>query len=112
MTPSDPPVLPRVAAEVAELTAFVTVARARTVGRAARWLGRTQPSISARLASLERTWNTRLFRRVARGMELTPEGARLLGWLSWLQGPVLLPISRLVAASSAALAVVLRGGGK
>jgi DNA-binding transcriptional LysR family regulator len=78
MASTGKPEAPRIAAEVAELTAFVTVARARTVGRAARWLGRTQPSISARIASLERSWNTRLFRRVARGMELTPEGARLL----------------------------------
>ncbi|MDX1388184.1 MAG: LysR substrate-binding domain-containing protein, partial [Acidobacteriota bacterium] len=31
-----------------------------------------------RLASLEEVWGTRLFRRGARGMTLTPEGARLL----------------------------------
>jgi len=70
--------LPSPLAEVRELRAFVAVARLGTVGRAAGHLGRTQPSISARLARLERSWGTRLFRRVARGMELTPEGARLL----------------------------------
>jgi LysR family hydrogen peroxide-inducible transcriptional activator len=66
------------AADVPALRAFVAVARLGTVGRAARSLGRTQPSISARLAALERAWGTRLFRRKARGMTLTPEGARLL----------------------------------
>ena len=63
---------------VSGLLAFVAVARLGTVGRAATALGRTQPSISARLAGLERSWSTRLFRRGARGMLLTPEGARLL----------------------------------
>ena len=60
------------------LRAFVSVARLGHVGRAAVRLGRTQPSVSARLARLEAAWNTRLFRRHARGMTLTPEGARLL----------------------------------
>ncbi len=69
---------PQIAADVPGLSAFVSVARAGTVGQAAEWLGRTQPSISARLAGLESAWGTRLFRRVARGMELTPEGSRLL----------------------------------
>jgi DNA-binding transcriptional LysR family regulator len=60
------------------LRAFVATARAGSVVRAAAELGRTQPSLSARLAALERAWETRLFRRGARGMTLTPEGARLL----------------------------------
>src|SRR6185503_9638448 len=60
------------------LRAFVSVARQAHVGRAAARLGRTQPSVSARLARLEAAWDTRLFRRHARGMTLTPEGARLL----------------------------------
>jgi DNA-binding transcriptional LysR family regulator len=62
----------------ASLQAFVTIARSGTVGQAARRLGRTQPTISARLATLESAWGTRLFRRQARGMVLTPEGERLL----------------------------------
>ncbi|MDH3628537.1 MAG: LysR family transcriptional regulator [Acidobacteriota bacterium] len=60
------------------LHAFVSVARHGSVTAAAETLGRTQPSVSSRIDGLERRWNTRLFRRVARGMELTPEGARLL----------------------------------
>jgi DNA-binding transcriptional LysR family regulator len=70
--------LPRPLADVSALRAFVAVARLGAVGRAAAALGRTQPSISARLADLEATWETKLFRRASRGMELTPEGARLL----------------------------------
>ena len=56
----------------------MAVARLGTVGRAAKALNRTQPSISARLADLERLWETKLFRRASRGMLLTPEGSRLL----------------------------------
>jgi DNA-binding transcriptional LysR family regulator len=70
--------LPRPRSDAATLRAFVGIARLGTVARAAEALGRTQPSISARLASLEEAWGTRLFRREARGMALTPEGARLL----------------------------------
>ena len=65
-------------ADAPSLRAFVAVARLGTVGRAAEALARTQPSISARLGALEQAWGTRLFRRRARGMSLTPEGARLL----------------------------------
>ncbi len=70
--------LPAPRADVGNLRAFVAVARLGGVGRAAQALGRTQPSISARLADLERLWETRLFRRAPRGMLLTPEGSRLL----------------------------------
>lgn len=64
--------------DVDALETFVTVARLGSLVRAAERLHRTQPSLSARLAALERSWGTRLFRRQARGMTLTPEGARLL----------------------------------
>ncbi len=70
--------LPEPRASVDALRAFVAVARTGAVGRAGRTLGRTQPTVSARIAALERAWGTRLFRRAARGMVPTPEGARLL----------------------------------
>lgn len=70
--------LPSPRTDVAGLRAFVAVARTGTVARAAGLLGLAQPSVSARLANLERNWETRLFRRRARGMALSPEGARLL----------------------------------
>lgn len=65
-------------ADAQALRVFIAIARQGTVGRAARLLGRSQPSVSVRLANLESDWRTRLFRREARGMQLTPEGARLL----------------------------------
>ncbi len=65
-------------AERAWLEAFVAVADGGSVGRAARELGRSQPSISNRLSELESAWSVRLFRREPRGMALTPEGERLL----------------------------------
>ena len=64
--------------DVPALETFVAVARAGSVVAAADRLARTQPSISARLLALEGAWATKLFRRHARGMALTPEGARLL----------------------------------
>ncbi|HEX4822747.1 MAG TPA: LysR family transcriptional regulator [Candidatus Polarisedimenticolaceae bacterium] len=65
-------------ADPAALETFVAIARHGSVLRAAERLNRTQPSLSARLAALEASWKTKLFRRHARGMTLTPEGARLL----------------------------------
>lgn len=65
-------------ADLPALEAFVAIARTGSVVRAARVLHRTQPSLSARLAGLERHWGTRLFRREARGVSLTPEGRTLL----------------------------------
>lgn len=65
-------------ADVPALETFIAVARAGSIVRAAERLGRTQPSLSARLLALEEAWGTKLFRRHARGMTLTPEGTRLL----------------------------------
>lgn len=65
-------------ADVASLETFVAVARLGSLQRASGRLHRTQPSLSARLATLEASWGTRLFRRHARGMIPTPEGLRLL----------------------------------
>ena len=64
--------------DVPALETFVAVARAGSIVGAAGRLSRTQPSISARLLALESAWSTKLFRRHARGMALTPEGTRLL----------------------------------
>jgi DNA-binding transcriptional LysR family regulator len=60
------------------LDAFVVVAREGSVRVAAERLGRTQPSVSARIAKLEAAWKVRLFSRRPRGMVPTPEGRRLL----------------------------------
>lgn len=76
--PSRPPEGPVAVADRDALDAFVEIARLGSAVRAALALGRTQPSISARVATLEARWGVRLFRRTARGMETTPEGERLL----------------------------------
>lgn len=68
----------RAGATVDDLRAFVAVARLGTVSRAADAMGRTQPSLSARLVALEQLWGLRLFHRRPRGMAITPDGERLL----------------------------------
>jgi DNA-binding transcriptional LysR family regulator len=65
-------------ADVPALETFIAVARTGSIVRAAERLSRTQPSLSVRLLALEEAWGTKLFRRHARGMTLTPEGTRLL----------------------------------
>lgn len=57
---------------------FVEVARHRHFGHAADALGMTQPPLSQGIQRLERRWETRLFDRSARRVELTPAGAALL----------------------------------
>src|SRR5689334_13731948 len=60
------------------LRAFVAVARTRNFSRAARRLGKTQPSISQAVARLERELGQPLFVREGRLSRLTPAGRLLL----------------------------------
>lgn len=57
---------------------FVAVAREGSFGRAAASLLVSQPAVSERMASLERTVGAQLFARGARGSTLTAAGERLL----------------------------------
>jgi DNA-binding transcriptional LysR family regulator len=59
---------------LAQVTAFVEVARHRSVSRAAEALFLTQPALTARLQGLERDLGARLFVRTPRGMKLTEAG--------------------------------------
>lgn len=61
-----------------QLRVFVAVADALHVTRAAEQLHMTQSAASASIASLEARYETRLFHRVGRGIELTREGALFL----------------------------------
>jgi DNA-binding transcriptional LysR family regulator len=63
---------------LAQLSAFVEVARHGTVRRAGAFLHVGQPALSARIAGLEEEVGARLFERSARGMELTAAGRALL----------------------------------
>ncbi|MDP4025931.1 LysR family transcriptional regulator [Methylobacterium sp. NEAU 140] len=57
---------------------FVAVSEHGGVGRAARALGLSQPSVSQQVARLETLIGRRLFRRGADGVSLTPDGEILL----------------------------------
>ena len=57
-----------------QLIAFLSVARYRSLSRAASELELGQPTISDRLRSLERELGATLVRRQGRGVALTPEG--------------------------------------
>ncbi|SFT82300.1 LysR family transcriptional regulator [Paraburkholderia aspalathi] len=57
-----------------DLSLFARVARHRNLAAAARDLGVTPPSISKRLAQLERRLGVRLLNRTTRRVSLTPEG--------------------------------------
>src|SRR5690606_39181013 len=61
-----------------DMATFVTLARTRHFGRAARELNATQPAVSSRLAALEEELGCRLVERGAGEFRLTPEGERTL----------------------------------
>lgn len=62
-----------------DLRIFLAIARAGTLGAAARTLGQTQPTMGRRLRALEAVTGQILFQRTADGFILTDEGAAVLG---------------------------------
>jgi len=64
--------------DAAELRIFEAVARLGGMGRAAEALHTVQSNVTARIRQLEEALGTALFRRHARGVELTAAGRRLL----------------------------------
>lgn len=60
--------------ELAQLEAFLQVAHHRSFSRAAEALFLTQPSVTARIQSLEREIGERLFERTGRAVSLTDAG--------------------------------------
>lgn len=60
------------------LRAFVAVARAGNVSRAAQGLHLSQPAVSLQLKSLAQSTGLVLFTRTPQGLALTPEGAALV----------------------------------
>lgn len=65
-------------ADLTALRYFVAAAEHGGYSRAAQALGLTQPAISRQIQSLERSHQTRLFRREGRALTLTPSGELLL----------------------------------
>jgi putative choline sulfate-utilization transcription factor len=59
------------------LAVFEAVGRKLSFSAAAELLGTSQPAVSQRILALEEELQTPLFRRLHRGVELTPEGERL-----------------------------------
>ncbi|MEV0714890.1 LysR substrate-binding domain-containing protein [Asanoa sp. NPDC050611] len=64
--------------ETALLRAFLTAARAGSIGRAAIALGHSQPAVSQQLRKLERAVGQELLHRTAAGVALTKAGETLL----------------------------------
>ncbi len=64
--------------ELAQLEAFLQVAHHRSFSRAAEALFLTQPSVTARIQSLERELGERLFERTGRSVTLTDAGTAFL----------------------------------
>ena len=60
------------------LRTFVAIAEARTLGRAAEKIGRTQAAVSMQVKKLEGLLNQPLLNRTGRGVTLTLHGERLL----------------------------------
>ena len=60
------------------LETFLTVAELRSLTQAAQVLNQSQPSVSQSIRSLERSFHTKLFERVGRGIDLTPSGHALV----------------------------------
>lgn len=70
--------------DVDKLVTFAEVARQGSVTRAARTLRLQQPTVSHRLAALEREVGAPLFERLGKGLALTPAGEALLPYASRL----------------------------
>ena len=66
--------------ETADMEVFTAIARLGSFSAAAAELRLAAPSVSTRIASLERRLGSRLFERHARGSVLTPEGLRFVGY--------------------------------
>ena len=61
--------------------AFLVTAETGSLSAAARTLGLTQPTLSRQVAALERELGVALFERGSRGLELTPNGLKLVEYV-------------------------------
>ncbi|HEY1504823.1 MAG TPA: LysR family transcriptional regulator [Stellaceae bacterium] len=61
-----------------DLHVFICVAQSGSMGKAARQLRLSQPTVSEAIADLEYLFGVKLFDRGARGVEITPYGAAFL----------------------------------
>jgi DNA-binding transcriptional LysR family regulator len=93
--------------EWSDLRIFLAIARAGTLGAAARSLGQTQPTMGRRLRALETAVGHALFQRTAEGFILTDEGNALLEHAERMEEEAL-AFQRRLAGSDAQLEGMLR----
>lgn len=63
-----------------DVRVFLAIARCGTLGRAAKQLGQTQPTMGRRLRALEEALGHTLFQRTSDGFVLTDDGAAVLAY--------------------------------
>jgi DNA-binding transcriptional LysR family regulator len=93
--------------EWSDLRIFLAVARAGTLGAAARSLGQSQPTMGRRLRALEAAIGHTLFQRTADGFVLTDEGSAVLEHAERMEEEAL-AFQRRLAGSDAQLEGMLR----
>ncbi|MDI7776478.1 LysR family transcriptional regulator [Asticcacaulis sp. EMRT-3] len=93
--------------EWSDLKIFLAVARAGTLGGAARQIGQTQPTLGRRLRALEAALGQSLFQRTPAGFVLTDEGLAVLGHAERMEEEAL-SIARQTGAQPDSLSGFLR----
>lgn len=93
--------------EWSDLRIFLAIARAGTLGAAARKLALTQPTMGRRLRVLEQALGHKLFQRTKDGFVLTDEGSTLLGHAERMEEEAL-SIERRLAGQAQQIEGVLR----
>lgn len=93
------------------LEAFLAVARTGNLTNASRELGRTQSSVTKRIANLEANMSVALFQRHRRGMTLTPAGEVLLTRAIKIEAEYRQVREEIAAISGAGLSILRLGAG-
>jgi DNA-binding transcriptional LysR family regulator len=93
--------------EWSDLRVFLAVARAGTLGAAARRVGQTQPTMGRRLRALEHALGHTLFQRTSDGFVLTDEGQAMLPHAERMEEEAL-ALQRELAGSNQLLEGLLR----
>lgn len=93
--------------EWSDVRIFLAIARAGTLGGAARVIGQTQPTMGRRLRALEEAVGQALFHRTSDGLVLTDEGSAVLVYAERMEEEAL-GLSRTLAGQGNALTGSLR----
>ncbi|MGF6227224.1 DNA-binding transcriptional LysR family regulator [Inquilinus ginsengisoli] len=93
--------------EWSDLKVFLAIARAGTLGAAARALDQTQPTMGRRLRALEQAVGQALFQRTSDGFVLTAEGAAVLAHAERIEEEAI-AFERRLAGQDGALEGMLR----